>query len=86
LRLIQRIRDEAHRFAVTFHRQVRSKNAIGSKLTEIEGIGENTAEKLLSKFKSLKKIREAPLEEITEIVGKDKGEKVYNALKEKKSG
>lgn len=86
LRLIQRIRDEAHRFAITFHRQVRSKNAIGSKLTEIEGIGEHTAEKLLSKFKSLKKIRESTFEEILSIVGKDKAEKVYDALKEKKSG
>ncbi len=86
LRLIQRIRDEAHRFAITFHRQVRSKNAIGSKLTDIEGIGENTAGKLLSKFKSLKKIRESTLEEISSIVGKDKAEKVYDALKEKKSG
>lgn len=86
LRLIQRIRDEAHRFAITFHRQVRSKNAFGSILTDIEGIGDNTAEKLLSKFKSLKKIREATLEEISSIVGRDKAEKVYNALKEKKSG
>lgn len=86
LRLVQRIRDEAHRFAITFHRQVRSKNAFGSILTDIEGIGDNTAEKLLSKFKSLKKIREATLEEISSIVGRDKAEKVYNALKEKKSG
>jgi excinuclease ABC subunit C len=86
LRLIQRIRDEAHRFAITFHRQVRSKNAFGSILTDIDGIGDNTAEKLLSKFKSLKKIREATLEEISSIVGNDKAEKVYNALKEKKSG
>jgi excinuclease ABC subunit C len=86
LRLIQRIRDEAHRFAITFHRQVRSKNAFGSILTDIDGIGDNTAEKLLSKFKSLKKIREATLEEISSIIGRDKAEKVYNALKEKKSG
>lgn len=86
LRLIQRIRDEAHRFAITFHRQVRSKNAFGSLLTEIDGIGDNTAEKLLSKFRSLKKIREATLEDISGIIGKDKAIKVHNALKEKKSG
>ncbi len=86
LRLIQRIRDEAHRFAITFHRQVRSKNAFGSLLTNIDGIGDNTAEKLLIKFKSLKKIREATVEEISSIIGRDKAEKVYNALKEKKSG
>jgi excinuclease ABC subunit C len=86
LRLIQRIRDEAHRFAITFHRQVRSKNAFGSLLTDIDGIGDNTAEKLLGKFKSLKKIREASLEEISSLIGRDKAEKVYNALKEKKSG
>ncbi|EAZ81465.1 excinuclease ABC subunit UvrC [Algoriphagus machipongonensis] len=69
LRLLQRIRDEAHRFAITFHRDVRSKNAFGTQLTDIEGIGKNTAEKLLSHFKSIKKIKEANETELIEVIG-----------------
>ncbi|WP_209332325.1 excinuclease ABC subunit UvrC [Lunatimonas salinarum] len=76
LRLLQRIRDEAHRFAITFHRNVRSKNAFGTQLTEIEGVGKLTAEKLLKHFKSIKKIKEASLEEMQTVIGKDKAEKV----------
>lgn len=72
LRLLQRIRDEAHRFAITFHRNVRSKNAFGTQLTDIPGIGKNTADKLLSKFKSVKKIEEASEEEIANLIGKSK--------------
>jgi excinuclease ABC subunit C len=81
LRLIQKIRDEAHRFAITFHRQVRSKNAFNTKLTDIEGIGENTANKLLKHFRSFKKIQEANIEALAEVVGKDKAEKVYLAVR-----
>ena len=73
LKLLQRIRDEAHRFAITFHRNVRSKNAIQSQLTEIPGIGSNTAEKLLKHFKSVKKILKASEDEITQLVGESKG-------------
>ncbi|MEX2568405.1 MAG: excinuclease ABC subunit UvrC, partial [Cyclobacteriaceae bacterium] len=54
LRLIQKIRDEAHRFAITFHRNLRSKNAFNSQLKDIKGIGENTEQKLLTHFKSFK--------------------------------
>ncbi len=57
LKLLQRIRDEAHRFAITFHRNVRSKNAFNTQLTEIPGIGENTVDKLLKHFKSVKKYK-----------------------------
>ena len=81
LRLIQKIRDEAHRFAITFHRQVRSKNAFNTKLTDIEGIGENTANKLLKHFRSFKKIQEADINALAEVVGKDKAEKVYLSLR-----
>ncbi|WP_439482175.1 excinuclease ABC subunit UvrC [Cyclobacterium plantarum] len=80
LRLIQRIRDEAHRFAITFHRNLRSKGALGTQLTNIEGIGENTANKLLSHFKSIKNIEKATLEDLSDQVGKDKASKIFNRL------
>ncbi|MBN3521526.1 excinuclease ABC subunit C [Algoriphagus lutimaris] len=78
LRLLQRIRDEAHRFAITFHRKVRSKNAFGTQLTAIPGIGENTANKLLSHFKSVKKISEASQEEIASIIGASKAQNLFD--------
>ncbi|WP_162340989.1 excinuclease ABC subunit UvrC [Cyclobacterium salsum] len=80
LRLIQRIRDEAHRFAITFHRNLRSKGALNSQLTGIEGIGENTAQKLLKHFKSFKNIQNASLDQLTGVAGKDKAEKIHAAL------
>ena len=72
LKLIQRIRDEAHRFAITFHRDQRSKNSLQSELDDINGIGEKTAEKLLKTYKSVKKIKLAPENELIELLGKDK--------------
>jgi excinuclease ABC subunit C len=83
LRLLQRVRDEAHRFAITFHRDVRSKNAFGTQLTNIPGIGPETADRLLKHFKSYKKITEADPSEIAELIGKSKAEKVVAAIKEK---
>jgi excinuclease ABC subunit C len=68
LHLIQQIRDETHRFAVAFHRQRRSKAALHSALTDIPGIGEKSARKLLRKFGSLAKIREASLEQLAQVV------------------
>lgn len=85
LRLLQRIRDEAHRFAITFHRNVRSKNALGTQLTSIPGIGENTADKLLSHFKSLKKINEAGEEELATVIGLSRA-KALLEWKEKNRG
>jgi excinuclease ABC subunit C len=85
LRLLQRIRDEAHRFAITFHRDVRSKKAFGTQLTEIEGIGQGTSEKLLKHFKSVKKIKEASIEEIEALIGKSKAEKLLDSFEQKKS-
>ncbi len=70
LTFIQRIRDEAHRFAITFHRQKRSQNNLKSGLENIEGIGKTTTEKLLKHFKSISKIREASEDEIAKIIGK----------------
>ncbi len=80
LKLLQHIRNEAHRFAITFHRQLRSKNAITSELTSIEGVGENTANKLLKKFKSVKKLKNASLSEIEEVVGKSKAKVIKEGL------
>ncbi len=76
LLLLQYIRDEAHRFAITFHRQKRSKKQLTSELEGLEGIGKKTAEKLLLHFKSVKKIKEAPIEEIAKIAGQKKAEMI----------
>jgi excinuclease ABC subunit C len=87
LRLLQRIRDEAHRFAITFHRNVRSKKAIGGQLTEIKGIGPETAEKLLKKYKSVKQLKEVSFEELENLIGKNKTEILVKAFgNKKKSG
>lgn len=72
LLLMQRIRDEAHRFAITFHRLKRSKASIQSDVDSIKGIGKKTADLLLNHFKSWKKIQEAPFEEIEKLVGTKK--------------
>jgi excinuclease ABC subunit C len=74
LLLLQQIRDEAHRFAIKFHRQKRSKGQIKTEMQGLEGIGEKTALKLLRHFKSVKKIKEATFEEIEKIVGRAKAE------------
>lgn len=74
LRVIQQLRDEAHRFAITFHRQKRSKSAIKSELDDIKGIGRATASNLLKAFKSVKNIRNASIEALTEVVGQAKAQ------------
>ena len=80
LKILQRARDEAHRFGITFHRQKRSKRSLNSKLDQIEGIGPATRDKLLAHFKSLKRIKEASKEAIEGVLGKQKGSKIYVAL------
>ncbi|MFM2268961.1 MAG: hypothetical protein RL757_2402 [Bacteroidota bacterium] len=70
LKLIQQCRNEAHRFGITFHRNQRSKNFIGTELTGIEGVGEKISEKLLTHFGSVKRIREASKEELEAVIGK----------------
>ncbi len=82
LKVIQQLRNEAHRFGITHHRNRRSKAAISSALEEIDGIGEQTARELLRRFKSVKRVREASLEELTEAVGPAKARKVYESLRE----
>ena len=76
LLLLQQVRDEAHRFAINFHRQKRSKAQIKTEIEELKGIGRQTADKLLSHFKSVKKIHEASIEEIATLVGRKKAELV----------
>jgi len=77
LKIIQQLRNEAHRFGITFHRNKRSQNAFDSVLEGIEGIGDKTAEQVLKKFKSVKRIKEASLEELSEVVGWSKAKKIY---------
>ena len=80
LKVIQHLRDEAHRFGITFHRQMRSKGQIVSELDAIKGIGEKTKEALLKKYKSVKRIREAPPTELEELIGKKKAALVAEGL------
>jgi len=78
LKLIQHLRDEAHRFGITFHRQLRSKGQIHSELDEIKDIGPVTKKKLLLTFKSTRKIKEATLEELAAVVGNSKARLIYD--------
>ena len=82
LKVIQQLRNEAHRFGLTLHRNIRSKNALKSPLDQIEGIGPKTKEKLLKKFKSLKRIKAASKEEIIGLLGWVKGVKIFQKLQE----
>ena len=77
LKIIQRLRDEAHRFGITHHRKKREKGTIKSVLTTIEGVGYSTAQKLLWKFKSVKKVKLATEEEISGTIGKAKAAIVF---------
>ncbi|MEO6488975.1 MAG: excinuclease ABC subunit UvrC [Ferruginibacter sp.] len=81
LKLIRRIRDEVHRFGISFHRNKRSKSAIENELEKIPGIGKQTADILLKKFKSVKKIRELQLKDLEEAVGISKAGIVFEGLK-----
>ncbi len=76
LKIIQHLRNEAHRFGITFHRNKRSKAALNSSLDAIPGIGEKTATDLLKQFKSVKRVKEASLESLTSVVGAAKAKKI----------
>jgi excinuclease ABC subunit C len=80
LRLIQQIRDETHRFAVTFHRQRRGKRQTGTALKEIPGVGPRTAERLLREFGSVANIRKAGLEKLSSVVSRKSAEKILAGL------
>lgn len=81
LRIIQQIRDEAHRFGITHHRNKRSRETFKTELNEIAGISDKTAEKLLISLKSVKTIKEASLEEMEAVIGKSKALLVFNHFK-----
>jgi excinuclease ABC subunit C len=76
LKVIQHLRNEAHRFGISFHRDKRSKSAISTELELISGIGEQTVLQLIKHFKSAKRVKEATLEQLTELVGKARAEKI----------
>jgi excinuclease ABC subunit C len=80
LKVIQHLRDEAHRFGITFHRNKRSKGQTTSALDEIKGIGEKTKTALLKEFKSVKRIQEASIEELSAIVGEAKAKNIQDNL------
>ena len=82
LKILQRVRDEAHRFGVKHHRTRRKNSALKSELEEIPGVGKKTIELLLSKLKSVKRVREASLETLEEILGKSKGKIVWGYFHE----
>ena len=78
LKVIQQMRDEAHRFGITHHRNRRSKGSLMSQLTEIKGIGPETATDLLKEFRSVAKLKKASLEEISKVIGPSKAQKIID--------
>ncbi|MBR4829906.1 MAG: excinuclease ABC subunit C [Muribaculaceae bacterium] len=80
LRVIQHLRDEAHRFAITFHRKQRSKSQVHSALDDVPGIGPKTRTLLIKQFKSLKRIKEAALEDLAQVIGQAKAQSLYETL------
>ena len=82
LKVIQQMRDEAHRFGITHHRNQRSKGFTITTLTEIDGVGEKTSQLLLSEFKSVKKIKEASEEDLTKVIGPKLAKSVYHHFNE----
>ena len=78
--LLTQIQDEVHRYAITFHRQKRSKHQVASELDEIKGIGPRTRELLIKHFRSVKRIREASMEALTEVIGVNKAKILHDAL------
>lgn len=84
-KVLTQLQDEVHRFAITFHRDKRSKRALNSELNNIKGIGPKTIDELLKQFKSVKRIKEASIEEIKQIIGESKANILYNAISNTKS-
>jgi excinuclease ABC subunit C len=84
LKVTQRLRDEAHRFGITFHRDRRSKGQVKSELDDIKGIGVETKRHLLTRYKSLAKIKETPVEELETFIGKHKASLIKRYFKNKK--
>ena len=76
--ILTRIQDEVHRYAITFHRDKRSKHALHSELEDIKGIGEKTRELLLKKLKTVKRIKETDIDTLSEIIGRAKAKRLFN--------
>lgn len=85
LKVLQHVRDESHRFGITRHRNKRSRASYHSELEGIPGVGDKTIQQLLRKFKSVKRIKSAGLEELSEAVGKSRAEKIVEFFKEQKT-
>lgn len=85
LKLLQHIRNEAHRFAITFHRQVRAKNTFTSELEQIKGIGKTSIDKLLRHFKGIEPIRQATAEQLSEVVNKQQAAAIIAYFAETKN-
>ena len=81
LKLIQQLRNEAHRFAIKFHRDQRSKGALKSGIDELKGVGPVLKDKLLNKYKSLKRLKDADEKELMKFLGKTRGRSVFNQLR-----
>ena len=81
LKVIQSMRNEAHRFGITHHRNRRLKGLIKTDLSNVEGVGEKTVLILLKKYKSVNAIKKIPLAELIAFIGKSKGQKVFESLK-----
>ena len=78
LKVMQHLRNEAHRFGITFHRNQRSKNSIQTELSNIDGVGEKSIEELLRKFKSVKRVKEAKLKELQEVVPLNRAQAIWD--------
>lgn len=81
LKLVRRIRDEVHRFGITFHRNKRSKGTFKNELEEISGIGEQTAQRLLKEYRSVKRVKEVPEEELSKLIGVSKAKILLDHFK-----
>lgn len=84
LKLIQKLRDEAHRFAITFHRDLRSKNSFKFELEDVKGLGKASVDKLLKEFKTMSKIKDTNYDELVAIVGNSKASIIRDYFKTKK--
>jgi excinuclease ABC subunit C len=83
---LTRIQDEVHRYAITYHRDKRSKHALHSELDDIKGIGPKTKDELLKKLKSVKKIKEADIQQLTDIIGNAKATMIWNHFHQEGKG
>ena len=83
LKVLQQIRDEAHRFGITFHRKLRSRSQVESALKAIKGVGEKTEQRLLLRFGSVARIASAPMQDLTDMVGESLAARIKEALSQR---